>query len=123
MPMQQIDPAIYDDILGYGQSAGNLDPQIAAQQAMAQRLRAAGAAPNVRMSGRRAVAPSGLEYLGAMVNQGMAGSADRNTQGLQAQQAALRQLQVQRVLDALRGRPSPQATMPEIPGSTPQSGV
>lgn len=122
MPMQQIDPSIYDDILGYGQSVGNLDPQIATQQAMAQRLRAAGAAPQSRMSGRRAVAPSGMEYFGALVNQGMAGNADRNTQGLQAQQAALRQLQVQRVLDALRGKPSPQPTMPETPGSTPQAG-
>lgn len=124
MAMAQIDPSIYDAILGYGQQTASLDPQIAYQQEIAKQLREYGKTPDVRMSGRRAVAPSPWEYLGAAANRGVASSRDQQAMNLQQQQAALRQLQTQKVLDALRmGQPQTPEQPFSVPGSTPQAGV
>ena len=126
---QQIDPAIYDEILGYGQKVGDADQQIAYQKMMAENLRKNGQMPGLIDSGRRMVAPHPMAYLGAMANQAVAGSRDQQAMGLAQQQAALRQLQVQKVLDAMKqsqgqrvgSGPNDTSYMPD--GSTPQSGV
>lgn len=115
----QIDPSVYDDLLSTGGQIGSIDPQIAQQQKMAEFLRSQGKMPGLMDTGRRVVAPSKLAYLGALANQGVAYSRDNQAMGLQQQQAALRQQQVQKVLDALRGRPSPQAEeSPTYPSAT-----
>lgn len=115
----QIDPSIYDNLISTGSEIGGMDPQIAQQQKIAEFLRAQGKAPGLIDSGRRMVAPSKMAYLGALANQGVAYSRDNQAMGLQQQQQALRQKQVQTVLDALRGRPSPQAEeAPTYPSAT-----
>lgn len=98
----QIDPAIYDQILSNGQLSADQDPQIAYQQQLAKMLRANGKAPGLIDAGRRMVAPSKLEFLGAMANNVVAGNREQQALGLQKDQNALRQQQVQMVLQALR---------------------
>jgi len=122
------DNDLFAALLESGQQIGSLDPQIAYQQAMSQRLRAAGATPQMRMSGRIASAPRGLEYLGALVNQGMAGNQDRQVLAAQQQQNAMRNAQVQQVLDYLRRGKQPAAQPGAMTGNpdlygTPQAGV
>lgn len=103
----QIDPQIYNDLISSGGQIGAMDPQIAQQQKMADLLRKQGQVPGLIDAGRRMVAPSKMAYLGALAQQGVAGQNDRKTVDLQQQQIALRQAQVQKVLDALRGRQDP----------------
>lgn len=125
MSMPQIDPAIYDEILGMGGQIGGMDPEIASQQAMAQRMRTMGQFPKeARMSGRRAVAPNPLELLSALTNQGMAGQKDRNVTGMQTQQKALQQMQVQKILAALMRQQQPQQSGPGmVPAQGPSQGM
>lgn len=106
--MPQIDPAIYDQILSGAQQSADLDPQIAFQQKLAEQLRQAGATPQTRMSGHRAVAPHFLEYLGAGANQAVGGMAGQKALGMQRNQSAIHQQQVQQVLQALRAMQAPQ---------------
>lgn len=125
----QIDPAIYDAILQGGAQLGQTDPQIAYAQTMAKNLRAGSQQPGLLDAGRRVVAPSKWANLAAMVNGAMATGQDNNVMGLQQQQAAVRQAQVQQVLAALRQQQQPQQP-PQVPGQpqqpnmgTPQAGV
>ena len=110
MPMPQIDPAVYDDILGMGGQISGMDPQIAAQQQQAQLMRGSfGKFPQeARMSGRRAVAPNPLELLGALSGQAMGGRADRRATTMQGQQGDLRQKQIQLALAAMMRQQQPQ---------------
>lgn len=100
----QIDPAIFDQILAGGQQSANLDPQIAQQQALATRLRLAGQTPGLMDAGRRIVAPSKLAYLGAMANNIVAGQRDQQVAGMQRQKADIGNQQVQQILAYLRAR-------------------
>lgn len=108
--MANIDPAIYDQILSAGQQSADLDPQIANQMAIAQRLRVAGQMPGLihsgGMYGGRTVAPSKWAYLASMANNAVAGQQDQTTMGMQKQQSDLRMKQVQAVIAALRGSPN-----------------
>lgn len=121
----QIDPSVYDAILGYGGQTAAMDPQIEYQQQLAKQLRQAGQMPGLIDAGRRMVAPSKWAFAGALANQAVAGSHERGAMSLQQQQAALRQLQVQKVLDALQSKgAAPAASAGWTPeGSTPQAGV
>lgn len=125
MPMPQINPAIYDAILGMGGESAELDPQIERQQQMAKFLRSQGQMPGLMDAGRRMVAPSKLQYLSALANQGVANQQDRGAMGMQKQQAALRQLQVQEVLKALRGQQQapPETLLGGMSPGTPQAGA
>lgn len=119
MAMSQIDPSIYDDLLTSGAQIGGMDPQIQMQQAIAQRLRAAGGAPaGAYQSGRRAVAPNPLEYLAGLANQGVAGSREASSTALQQQQKVIQMEQVQKVIQALRQ--ARQAQVPPTPAQPMQ---
>lgn len=121
-----IDPSVYDTLLSTGQQSANLDPQIAQQMAMAQRLRAEGQVPQgVRtggMYGGRYVAPNKMAYLGALANQGVAQSKDQDVLALQQQQSDLRNQQVRAVLQALlkNGQlpPSANGAPPDMSGGS-----
>ena len=123
MQQAQIDPAIYDQILNAGNESAGLDPEIAHQQMLAEMLRKAGASPQMRMSGRIAAAPSGMEYLGALMNQGMAGQKDMHTLALQRQQQGLRSQQTNAVLQFLKRQQGYPQEVPTSPFETnPQAG-
>jgi hypothetical protein len=123
MPMSQIDPAIYDSILTGGAQIGQLDPQIAYQQALAQQIRQQTMMPNMPyMSGRRASAPNPLEYLSHAYGQYTAGSQDRSTMALQQEQARIRAAQNQQVVDAYRQMMGQGQQQPQSPQGSALSG-
>jgi hypothetical protein len=119
MSMQQIDPAIYDDLLNTGGAIASMDPEVARQKQLAEYLRHTfGAPPQGRMSGRIASAPHWMELLGGLAAQGVAGGKDARVQELQQYQAAMRNDQARRVLAAMEKMQQPGA-QPPMPQQTP----
>jgi len=127
MPMPQIDPSVYDEILSSGQASAQIDPQVLQQVEMAKRLRANSQMPQgAYQSGRRAVAPNPLEYLNHLAGEGVASSRDQKAMQLQMQQQAIHAQQVQQVLKALQAQREAQRaaqasqSVPQVPGGMPQ---
>jgi hypothetical protein len=92
-----MDPMLEEEamrqMLALGAQNAQIDPQIAQQQAMADRLRVG--APEMRHAGRLVKAPHWLELLGNMAQNGVAMSKDKKVMGLQREKGANTDLQNQ----------------------------
>jgi len=109
MSMPQIDPSVYDDVLTYGNASAQMNPEIERQKKLAEYLRTVlGAAPQTRMSGRRASAPHWMEMMGALAAQGGAAMKDADVSQQQQTQQRFQAHQVQRVLEALKAQQAAQ---------------
>lgn len=115
MAMAQIDPAIYDTLLTSGQQIAGMDPQIAYQQELAKRIRAASAMPGMLQSGRIAARPSVFQYLNNLVGGQVAQGKEQSAMDLLTQQQGLRTQQMRDVIAALQR----QRMLPNDPSQAP----
>lgn len=101
-------------MLALGEQNAQLDPQIAQQQAMAERLRVG--APQMRDAGRLVKAPHWLELLGNMAQNGVAMKKDKKVASLQRERGANTALQNQMFMAQLLRQQQGQQPQQEIAG-------